>query len=109
MTRACGLGAVADRDHDGRGGLAHLGPLALRLPPVIAQQVVGVQHQVGQRLLRPGLAVQVVLDVRVVIDVIEPRFVGPGVRHGVIAHHDARRLHQPALDGVVEPEVAEVQ
>ena len=37
---------------------------------------------------------------------VEARFVSLGVGHRVVAHHHARRLGQPGLDGVVQPEVA---
>jgi len=100
------LGAVADRDHHRRCAALLAAPGLECLPPVIAQQVVGVQHQVGQRLLGLGPAVQVVLDVRVTVDVVQAALVGFGVRHGIVADHHARRFHQAGLDGVVQAKVA---
>ena len=91
--RRC-LGAVADGDHDRRGGQPGLGPGSLRLAPVATQQIVGIQHQVGQGVLRSGAAVEVVLHFRVIVDVVQARFVGSGVGQGVVAHHYARSLDQ---------------
>ena len=64
-----------------------------RLQPVLAQQVIAVDHQVRQRLLLLGLAVQVVLDFGVVVDVVQPRLV---VRSQlpVVADDDPRGLDQ---------------
>ncbi len=101
------LRAVADGDHDRRRGQARRGPLVALLLPVVAQQVVGVAHQVGQRLFRRGLAVQVVGHFRVAVEVVEARAVGAGVGQGVIADDHPRRLDQPRLDGVGQAEVAD--
>ena len=45
------LSAVADGDHHRRGREPGLAPGLQGLAPVVAQQVVGVEHQVGQRLV----------------------------------------------------------
>jgi hypothetical protein len=39
--------------------------------------------------------------------VVEARLVCFGVRHGVIADHDARCLHKPGLNRVIESEIAD--
>ena len=101
-----GLGAVGDRDHRRRRRRALRRPPPRGLAPVVAEQVVAVEHQVRQRIGRRGLAVEVVLHLRVVVEVVEAGPVALGVRRGVVAHHHARRLDQARLDGVVESEVA---
>ncbi len=67
--RRC-LGAVAHGDHH-RGRRLRLFPLLPCFPPVVAEQVIGVQYQVGKRLLGVGAAVEVVLDLGVVTNVVE--------------------------------------
>ena len=106
-----GFGAVGHGDHHWRGrrGLA-VRPLRRPLPgdfaPVVAEQIVAVGHQIRQWLLGPSASVQVVLDLGVVVDVVEARPVGLGVRARVVANHHAWRLDEPSLDGVVQAEVA---
>ena len=56
--------------------------------------------------MRLGLAVEVVLDLGVVIDVVEARFVVLAT-FGIVADDHARRLDQAGLDGVVQAEVAD--
>jgi hypothetical protein len=97
------LRAVADGDHHrGRRG-PRLLPLLAVLEPVAAEKVVGIGHELRQRLVRLGLPVQVVRDVRV--DVEELRAVGLRVGHAVVADHHARRLHEAGFDCVREAEV----
>ncbi|MBT9175219.1 MAG: hypothetical protein DDT22_00893 [candidate division WS2 bacterium] len=101
------LRPVADGDHHRRGGQMGIFPRLPCLAPVPAQEIIGVQHQVGQRFFRTGRTVQVVFYVRVVVDVVEARFVGLDGGHDVVAHHHARGLDQPRFDGVVQPKVAD--
>ena len=74
-----GLGAVGDGDHRRRRLEPRGGPSPGGLAPVVSEQVVAVEHQIGKRLPGPGPAVQVVLDLRVVVDVVEAGFPGAGV------------------------------
>lgn len=101
------LDAVGDGDHHWRRGRPSLLPLLERLAPVIPEQVVRIEHQVGQRFVRLGAAIQVVFYFRVVVDVVEPRAVGFGVRQDVVADDDARRLDQARFNGIIQPEVAD--
>ena len=103
--------AVRDGDHH-RDAVA-APPFVRGLAPVVAEEGVGVSHQVGERRFRLRLLVQVVLDFRVVVEAVEARaerllvFGFGGLRGGgVFADHDARGLDEAGLDGVVEAEVA---
>ena len=101
-----GLGAVGDGDHHRRGLEPHGGPSPGGLAPVVSEQVVAVEHQIGKRLPGPGPAVQVVLDLRVAVDVVEAGFPGAGIGQGVVPDDHPRRLDEAGLDGVVQAEVA---
>ena len=103
----CGFGAIGDGNHHRRDCNFILLPLLRSLPPVVAEQVIAVGHEVGQRFFRPGPAVQVVFDLRVVIDVVQARLIGLGVRHRVVADHNARGFHQAGLNGVVQTKIAD--
>ena len=102
-----GLGAVGDGDHRRRRLEPRGGPSPGGLAPVVSEQVVAVEHQIGKRLPGPGPAVQIVLDLRVVVDVVEAGFPGAGVGQGVVPDDHPRRLDEAGLDGVVQAEVAE--
>ena len=80
-------------------------PLRPGLPPVGAEQRIGVLNQLRQRLMRFGLAVQVFGNGRVAVDVVEFRSQRLGIRNRVVADNDARRLDQPRLDRVVQAEI----
>ena len=99
------FGAIGHGDHHWRGPEPGLGPILGCFEPVVSQKVVAVDHQVGQRLLRLRPPVQVILDFGIVVDVVEAVFVSLGVRYRIVADHHARRLDQPGLDGVVQPEI----
>ena len=104
-----GFGAVRDGDHH-RDAVA-APPFVRGLAPVVAEEGVGVSHQVGERRFGLRLLVQVVLDFRVVVEAVEARaerlLAFGGFRGGgVFADHDARGLDEAGLDGVVEAEVA---
>ena len=102
-----GLGAVGNGDHRRRRLEPRGSPSPGGLAPVVSEQVVAVEHQIGKRLPGPGPAVQVVLDLRVVVDVVEAGLPGAGIGQGVVPDDHPRRLDEAGLDGVVQPEVAE--
>src|SRR3546814_6288514 len=80
-------------------------PLLRRLPPVSAQQDVGVLHQLGQRVFRHcPLAIEILRNLRLPVEVVQLR-AQFRVRQRAVTHHHARRLDQSAFDGVVEAEV----
>ena len=56
----------------------------------------------------PGCASpQAAIHLRVVVDVVQARLVGPGVRDGIVAHDHARRLDETGFNGVVQAKVAD--
>ena len=103
----CGFGAIGDGNHHRRNIELVLLPRLRGLTPVVAEQVIAVGHEVGQRLFRSGPPVQVILYLRVVIDVVQTRLIGLGVRHGIVADHNARSFHQAGLNSVVQPKIAD--
>ncbi len=100
------LGTVADGQHDRRRGMAGRAPVLQGRAPVGAEQRIGILHQLGQRLVRPGAAaVEVVRHLGVAVEVVELRAEGFRIGQRIVAHDHPRRLHQPGLDGVVESEI----
>lgn len=80
-------------------------PVVPRLAPVRPEQRVGILHQLRQRFVRLGLAVEILGHRRIAVDVVELRPQRPRVRQRVVADDDPRCFHQPRLDCVVQPEV----
>ena len=102
------LRAVRHRDHHRRRRVTRLCPALLRLAasPCPAGSSRCVTRS-GSGSCSSALRFKIVLDLRVVVDVVEPRFVVFASGIAVVAHDDARRFHQPRLDRVVQPEVAD--
>ena len=101
------LRAVGDRYHHRRSRVPLLPPVLGGLPPIVPQQIVGVRYQIGKPLLRLRLAVQVILHITVVVDVVEARTVRLRVGNRIVSDYHARRLDQAGLDGVVQAEIAD--
>ena len=101
----CSLSPVGHRDHDRRRGKAIFFPPFGSLKPVLAQEIVAVDDQVGKGLVGLGLPVQVLFDP--FVDVIELRSVRPSIWHAVVPYDHSGSLHQAGFDGIAEPEVAD--
>ena len=102
-----GFRSVRHGDHGWARGEAGLLPTLGRFPPVVAQQVVAVANQIRQRFGWVCPSIQIILHFRIVVYVVQARFVGGGIRHRIVAHHHSRRLHQSRFNGVVQAEVAD--
>ncbi len=103
---SCGsLSAVGNGDHHWRRFGSTRFPCLRRLPPIIAQKIVAIDHQVWQRHLRICVSVQIVFDIRVIVDMVEARFVGPGIWNSVIPDHYARGLDEAGLNSIIQSEV----
>ena len=86
--------------------MTRVAPLPCRFTPVGAQQRVGLLHQLRQRFVRLGAApVQILRHRGVTIQVIQLRPQRLRIGNYAVAHYDARRLHKPRFDRVVEAEV----
>jgi hypothetical protein len=97
-----GLSGVRDGDHDRRGPVAGCNPFHLLLLPVEAEEVVGGVEEIGEGLgLFGALAGEVVVDLRIRVEVVEAGPVVVGPRVGVVADDDAGGLDEARLDGVV--------
>ena len=97
---------VGDRDHDWRCGSAFLFPPLSGLVPVVAQDGVGRIHEIGKGNVSFDLLIEIVFNGWVRVNVIQAGLeIFSELR--IIANNDARRLHQPGFDGVIETEIAD--
>src|SRR5579859_5112205 len=74
--------------------------------PIVAEDGVGSIYEIRERNVRLDFSIDVVLDGRVRIDVVEAGFeVFPEL--GVVADDNARGFDQAGFDSIVEAEVAD--
>jgi hypothetical protein len=91
----CGLGPVGDTDENRRCPESRIRPGFRRFAPVIAEKVVAVDDEIRQGFFRLCSAIEIVLDLAIVVDVVQAGvLVGLGARDRVVPHNDARRLDQ---------------
>ena len=103
----CGFCAVGNGNHNGRDGAACIVPRFIQSLPILAQQIICLRHQVGQRFFLFCGAVNIVLDGFIRIDMIQLRFEGIRVRHTVITDNHTRGLDQTGFNAIVQAEVAD--
>jgi len=101
----CCFRPVGNGDHRRRNSMTFLFPGLLCLQPVFSQQVIGVGNQVGQGLCLLCLAVDIILNVRVHVNMIKTGFQLPGL-FAVIPDNHSRCLDQPGFNGIVQAEIA---
>ena len=92
-SRRC-LRPVGNSDHHRRCVSATGFPARGGFSPIIAKQVISIDHKIRQRLIWQGLSVQVILHRAVIVDVIQSRPVALRIGKRIVPDHDARRFHQ---------------
>ncbi len=97
---------VGNGNHRRRNGLSCLLPILLCFQPVFSQQVIGIGNQVGQRFCLLCLAVDIVLNIRVHVNMIKTGFQLPGP-FAVIPDNNPRCFNQPGFNGVVQAKIAD--
>ncbi len=101
-----GLDPVGNGDHHRRGLKARFSPRFCCFQPILSQKVITIGYQIREGFILFCLSVEVVFDIRIIVDVIKSGFV-VFVISAIVTNNYTRRLDESGFDGIVESEIAD--